>query len=129
MAHLENMIAAGVIQTSVSDWASAAVFVRMKDGSMRWCVDYRVLNNVTVKDIYSLFLIEECMNALYENAWFSKLDANTAYWQIQIHPDDQKKTAFITKYVLFQFSRTGFGLCNSSANFAKVINLVLNKLS
>jgi hypothetical protein len=127
--HLDKMISAGVIQPSSSDWASAPVLVRKKDGSVRWCVDYRALNKVTIKDTYPLPLIEECLDTLVGNQWFSKLDANAAYWQINIHPDDQKKTAFITKYGLFEFVRMGFGLCNAPATFARVINMVLNQLN
>ena len=126
--HLDKMLAAGVIQPSVSDWASAPVLIRKKDGSVRWCVDYRALNKVTVKDTYPLPLIEECLNTLAGNQWFSKLDANAAYWQIKIKPADSKKTAFITKYGLFEFTRMGFGLCNAPATVTRAINLVLNRL-
>lgn len=92
------MLAAGVIQPSTSDWAAAPVLIRKKDGSVLWCVDYRALNKVTVKDTYPLPLIEECLDTLAGNLWFSKLDANAAYWQIKVNPKDRKKTAFITKY-------------------------------
>ncbi|XP_061175911.1 uncharacterized protein LOC133184852 [Saccostrea echinata] len=108
--HLDKMLEAGVIQPSSSDWASAPLLVRKKDGSVRWCVDYRALNKVTVKDTYPLPLIEECMDKLAGNRWISKLDANAAYWQIKIAPEDRKKTAFIIKYGLFEFTRMGFGL-------------------
>ena len=127
--HLDKMLADGVIQSSISDWASAPVLVRKKDGSVRWCVDYRALNKVTIKDTYPLPLIEECLETLAGNQWLSKLDANAAYWQIKIHPEDCKKTAFITKYGLFEFTRMGFGLCNAPATFARAINLVLNRLN
>ena len=78
-AHMEKMLAAGVIQPSVSEWAAAPVLVRKRDGSVRWCVDYRALNKVTRKDVFPLPLIEDCMDALEGNCWFSKLDANSAY--------------------------------------------------
>lgn len=127
--HLDRMLAAGVIQPSTSDWAAAPVLIRKKDGSVRWCVDYRALNKVTVKDTYPLPLIEECLDTLAGNLWFSKLDANAAYWQIKVNPEDRKKTAFITKYGLFEFTRMGFGLCNAPATFARAINLVLHRLN
>ena len=101
------MLAAWVIQPSTSDWAAAPVLIRKKDGSVRWCVDYRALNKVSVKDTYPLTLIEECLDTLAGNLWFSKLDANAAYWQIKVNPEDRKKTAFITKYGLFEFTRIG----------------------
>ena len=86
-----------MIQPSISDWASVPVPARKKDESVRWCVDYRALNKVTIKDTYPLPLIEECLDTRAGNQWFSKLDANAAYWQIKIHPEDRKKTVFKTK--------------------------------
>lgn len=63
-AHLKKMLEAGVIQPSVSDWASAPVLIRKRDGSIRWCIDYRALNAVTVKDIYQLLLVKDCLDTL-----------------------------------------------------------------
>ena len=128
-AHLQKMLKAGVIQPSTSDWASAPVLVRKRDGSVRWCVDYRALNTKTVKDVFPLPLVEECMDMLAGNVWYSKLDANSAYWQIRIKPEDCKKTAFLTKFGLFEFVRMAFGLCNSPATFARAMNLVLQGLT
>lgn len=120
---------ANVNQPSFSDWASAPVLVRKKDRSVRWCVDYWALNKVNVKDTKALPLIEECMDTLAGNRWFSKLDANAAYWQIKIHTDDKKKTEFITKHGLFEFTRMGFGLRKAPATFARAINLILHRLN
>ena len=78
--HLDKILAASVIQPSISDWASVPVLVRKKDESVRWCVDYRALNKVTIKDTYPLPLIEECLDTLAGNQWFWKLDANAADW-------------------------------------------------
>ena len=128
-AHLDRMEAAGVIQPSVSEWASAPVLVRKRDGGVRWCVDYRGLNAATRKDVYPLPNIEECMDTLAGNEWFSKLDANAAYWQVRIAEGDRKKTAFITRYGLYEFVRMGFGLCNAPATFSRVMNLVLRGLN
>ena len=127
-AHLEKMLKAGVIAPSISEWASAPVLVRKRDGTVRWCVDYRALNSVTTKDVFPLPLVEECLDTLAGNQWFSKLDANSAYWQIKISEPDRRKTAFITKYGLFEHIRMGFGLCNAPATYARVMNLVLRGL-
>ena len=120
---------AGLIQESMSDWASSPVLIRKRDGSVRWCIDYKALNEVTVKDTFPLLLIEQCLDTLAGNAWFTKLDTNSAYWQVLVSPDDRKKTAFVTKYGLFEHVCMGFGMSNSPATFSRVINLVLRGLT
>ncbi|XP_052762346.1 uncharacterized protein LOC128204991 [Mya arenaria] len=128
-AHLKKMVDAGVIQESVSDWASAPVLIRKRDGSVRWCVDYRALNDVTVKDTFPLPLVDDCLDTLAGSVWFSKLDANCAYWQVKISEADRKKTAFLTKYGLFEHVRMGFGLTNAPATFSRVVNLILRGMN
>ena len=123
-AHLEKMLKAGVIQESTSEWAAAPVLIRKRDGTVRWCIDYRALNELTVKDNFPLPLVDDCLDTLSGNMWFSKLDANSAYWQVKIKEEDRKKTAFTTKYGLFEHVRMGFGLCNGPATYARVINFV-----
>lgn len=128
-ANLDKMLKAKVIEPSSSEWASAPVLIRKRDGQVRWCVDYRALNAVTRKDVYPLPLLDECMDTLAENTCFSKLDANSAYWQVPIKESDRKKSAFITKYGLFQFIRMAFGLCNAPATYSRIMNLVLRGLN
>ncbi|XP_076440974.1 uncharacterized protein LOC143280226 [Babylonia areolata] len=128
-AHLKKMLNAGVIQESVSEWASAPVLIRKKDGSVRWCIDYRALNEVTVKDTFPLPLVEDCLDTLAGHTWFSKLDANSAYWQVRIKESDRKKTAFLTKFGLFEHVRMGFGLTNAPATFSRAVNLILRGLT
>ena len=128
-AHLQQMLEAGIIEPSTSEWASAPVLIRKRDGKVRWCVDYRKLNSVTKKDVYPLPLIEECLDTLSGNVWFSKLDANSAYYQVNDSKNDREKTAFITKYGLFQFARMSFGLCNAPSTYMRVMNLELRGLS
>jgi hypothetical protein len=96
-AQLKKMLGAGVIRPSVSEWASAPVLIRKRCESVRWCVDYRALNALTTKDVFPLPLVDECLDTLAGNVWYSKLDANSAYWQVKIKPADCSKTAFITK--------------------------------
>ena len=80
-AHLKKMLDADVIQPSISEWASAPVLIRKKDGQIQWCLDYRHLNNVIRKDVFPLPLIDECLGTLSGNVCFSKLDANFAFHQ------------------------------------------------
>lgn len=128
-SHLQTMLNAGIIEPSTSEWASPPVLIRKRDGKVRWCIDYRKLNSVTKKDVYPLPLIKECIDTLSGNEWFSKLDANSTYYQIKVKDSDKEKTAFITKYGLFQFTRMSFGLCNAPSTYARVMNLVMRGLT
>lgn len=127
-AHLKQMLDAGIIEPSVSEWASTFVLIRKRDGKVRCCIDYRKLNYATKQDVYPLSLMEECIETLSGNVWFSKDDANSAYYQVEVSENDRDKTAFITKYGLFQFVRMRFGLCNAPCTYMRVMNLVLKGL-
>ena len=83
---LKKMLGMGMIRPSVSERASAPVLIRKRCGSVRWCVDYRALNALTTKDVFPLPLVDECLDTLAGNVWYSKLDANSAYWQVKIKP-------------------------------------------
>ena len=126
---LNDMLKSGVIEPSFSEWASAPVLVRKKDGEVRYTVDFRQLNTKTVKDAYPLPLIDECTDTLAGNLWFHTLDLESGYWQIAVHPNDRHKTAFLTKYGLFQHVRMAQGLCNAPATFQRVMHLVLRGLT
>ena len=126
--HLKQMLDAGIIRPSQSAWASPVVLVRKKDGKVRWCVDYRRLNNVTIKDAYPIPKIDECLDTLRGASWFSTLDMQSGYWQVGIHPQDQPKTAFATKHGLYEFNRLSFGLCNAPGTFQRAMELVMRGL-
>ncbi|RLC02359.1 MAG: hypothetical protein DRI57_30125, partial [Deltaproteobacteria bacterium] len=126
--HLQLMLDHGIISPSASEWASAPVLVRKKDGRVRYCTDFRRLNAVTTKDKFPLPLIEDCLSTLSGTKYFNTLDMTSAYWQICIAPTDKHKTAFITKYGQFEYNRLHFGLCNSPATFQRAIQHVLRGL-
>lgn len=103
----------------------------MRDCSVRWCIDYRELNEVTVKDTFQFALVEDCLDILAGNIWFSKLDANSAYWQVRFK-EDRKKTALLTKFGLFEHVKDvkmGFGLSNVPATFSRVIISIFRGLT
>jgi hypothetical protein len=125
---LEQMLKNSIIQPSSSAWASAPVLVRKKDGSVRYAIDYRKLNAKTIRDNYPLPLMAECLDALQGSVWFHALDLASGYWQIPLNQQDAHKTAFNTKYGLFEFTRMPFGLCNAPGTFQRAMHLVLRGL-
>ena len=117
--YLKDQLDKGVIKPSKSAWASPVVLVRKKDLSVRWCIDYRRLNGVSIFDAYPLPKISMCLDCLASASVFSVMDLQAGYWQLQVAPEDQHKTAFITKYGLFEYSKMPFGLCNAPSTFQR----------
>jgi hypothetical protein len=99
------MIDEGVIQLSESPWAACPVLVVKPDGSTRWCVDWRGLNVVTVKDSYPMPQVNDCLEALEGAKWFCSMDLQHGYWQIPLRREDWQKTAFTTHMGLFEFTK------------------------
>ena len=119
---LDEMLQKDVIQPSASPWASPVVLVQKKDGTMRFCIDYRQLNAVTRKDAYPLPRIDETLEALGGLKWFSTLDLLSGYWQVEMSKQDRLKTAFSTRV---EFKVMPFGLCNAPATFQRLMDMVL----
>ena len=126
MAQVQQMLSSNVIRPSNSPWASPVVMVRRKDGSLRFCVDFRQLNAATVKDAHPLPRIDDLLDALHGAKWFSTLDLKSGYWQVPIAEQDKEKTAFRTSSgQLFEFNQVPFGLCNAPATFSRLMDRVL----
>lgn len=126
---IETMLASNVIEASESPWSAPVVMVRKKDGTLRFCVDYRKLNQVTKKDVYPLPRCDDVLEALSGAIFFTHLDLVRGYWQLGVNKVDREKTAFSTPEGHFQFKRMPFGLTNAPATFQRAMNTILNGLT
>ena len=120
--YLEENLAKGFISPSDSPAASPILFVKKKDGSLRLCVDYRGLNRITIRNRYPLPLIDELLDRLREARFFTRIDLRGAYNLLRIAKGDEWKTAFRTRYGLFQYNVMPFGLTNAPASFQHLMN-------
>ena len=110
---VEDMLAIGIIQESNSAWSSPTVLVKKKDGTTRFCIDYRQLNQATKVDAYPLPHIEDSLNTLGGARFFCSLDLASGYWQVEMDAADREKTAFVTQGGLYEFRVMPFGLVNA----------------
>ncbi|CAG2224593.1 unnamed protein product [Mytilus edulis] len=116
--HNDDMLERGVIEPADGPWSSGIVLVKEKgDDTTRFCVDYRKVNDLTVKDAYPLPRIDDSLEQLSGNKWFSTLDLCSGYWQVEIAEKDRPKTAFASRRGLFQFRQMPFGLACAPATF------------
>ena len=122
---VDRMKAAGVIEPASTEWASPIVFVPKKDGELRFCIDYRKLNAMTVRDSYPIPRMDECIDSLGDATLFTTLDANSGYWQVEIDPADRDKTTFTSHFGLYRFLRMPFGLRNAPATFQRAMDVIL----
>ena len=127
---LKEMLDQEIIRPSCSPWASPVVMAKKKDYTLRFCVDFRKLNDVTVKDAHPLPWIDDTLEDLKGAKIFSTLDLKSGYCQVPIKEDHKSKTAFRTCFgQLYEFNRLPFGLCNAPATFSQLMDNILSRLS
>ena len=128
--HLKLMLDAGVIQPSNSPWCNAVVLVRKKDGSLHFCIDFRKLNSLTVKDSHPLPCICETLESLTGAAHFLTFDMNSGFWQVPMNEESKQYTAFtLGSMGLYECESMPFGLCNALPTFQRLMQNCLGELN
>ena len=121
---IQVMLDLEIIEPSKSPYSSPVVLVRKKDGSCRFCIDFRGLNKITVFDAEPIPNVEDLFVRLAHSRFFTKIDLAKGYWQILVLPEDRPKTAFATHQGLFQFIHMPFGLVSAPAVFARMMRML-----
>jgi len=119
------MLATGVIEPSISEWASPVCLVKKSDGTYKFCIDYRRVNAVSLKDAFPIPDIQNALDSLREARWFATLDLLSGYWQRGLTDRAKERSAFCTRRGLFHFTRMPFGLSGAPATFCRVMFRVL----
>ena len=125
---VDKMMKNKLIEPSRSPWSSPIVLIKKKDGSIRFCVDYRRLNLISKKDVYPLPRIDDSLAVLSGSMWYSTLDLTAGYHQVPLGENSKDKSAFITESGLYQWNVMAFGLTNAPATFQRLMDAVLTGL-
>jgi hypothetical protein len=123
-AQMKELMGKGFICASSSPWEAPVIFVGKKDGTQRICVDYSSLNDFTIKNKYPLPHIEDLFDHMRGSKVFSKIDLRSGYHQMKIRPSDIPKTAFTTRYGLYEYTVMSFGLNNAPTYFMYLMNKI-----
>ena len=126
---VQQMLDANIIEPSTSPWSANVVLAKNHDGTLRFAIDFRKLNNVTTSDVYPIPRIDNCLATLEDEKWFSTIDLRASFWQVAQSKEDAPKTAFVTRRGLFQFRTVAFGLRNATSTFQRCMDLVMSGLT
>ncbi|KAG7661734.1 uncharacterized protein J8A68_004750 [[Candida] subhashii] len=124
---IQNFLQLGLVEESHSRFAAPCILVDKPDGSKRLCIDYRELNKITITDKFPLPVIEDLLTVIHDSTYFSKLDLSSGYHQINVAEKDRHKTAFRTRFGLYQWKVMPFGLCNAPATFQRAMNSIFKQ--
>ena len=125
---VDEMQEHGIVQPSKSPWASTVVLVPKKDGSLRFCVDYRKLNNIRKNYVYPLSRVDDIFDTLSGVRYFTSIDLASGYWQIELDEDARAKSTFTAYNGLYKFVRMLFGLRNAPGMFQRIKQMVMSGL-
>ncbi|CAF4438852.1 unnamed protein product [Rotaria magnacalcarata] len=123
--NINEILQEEIIALSNSPWASSVLLAAEKDGSLRFCIDYRALNAVTIRDAYPIPRIDDTLDALEEAKFISTIHLRSGYWQVQMDPKSQALTSFIRHKGLYEFKAMPYGLLNAPATFQRLMDIVL----
>jgi Reverse transcriptase (RNA-dependent DNA polymerase) len=127
-SEVQRMLDMDVIEPASGPWSAPVVLVPKPDWTILFCIEYRRLNAVTQNDSYALPRFDDCLDSLGEARYFTTLDDNCGYWQVEVNEDDRTKTAFTSHKGLYQFKRMPFGLMTAPATFQRAIDIALSSV-